>query len=82
MKILKAGTRVTTVIGNIDVLVVGVNISLDTVDYKVRWFINGEVKVAWLYRFEIYITPIKQQAGFKAKESIEPSDSEIILIDD
>jgi hypothetical protein len=81
MKILKAGTRVTTVIGNIDALVVGVNITQDTMDYKVRWFINGEERVSWLYRFEIYLTPIKQPAGFKAKEPIEPFDTEIFLID-
>ena len=81
MKVLKAGTKVTTVIGNIEALVVGVNITMDTIDYKVRWFANGEEKIAWLYRFEIDVTPVKQNAGFGRKEIIEPFDCEITLIE-
>tara|TARA_R110000787_G_C13103156_1_gene412776 strand:- start:244 stop:492 length:249 start_codon:yes stop_codon:yes gene_type:complete len=81
MKVLKAGTKVTTVIGNIEALVVGVNITIDTIDYKVRWFANGEEKIAWLYRFEIDVTPVKQTAGFGRKEIIEPFDCEITLIE-
>ena len=71
MKVLKAGTKVTTVIGNIDALVVGV---------RIRWFYNGEEKTAWLHRFEINVTPLKQAAGFGRKEIIEPFDCEITLI--
>ena len=80
MKVLKAGTKVTTVIGNIDALVVGVSITMDTIDYRIRWFSNGEEKTAWLYRFEINVTPLKQAAGFGRKEIIEPFDCEITLI--
>lgn len=81
MKILKAGTRVVTVIGNIEAFVVGVNISMDTIDYKIRWFSNGEEKTAWLYRFEIEIAPVKQTAGFNSKPIIKNYDDEITLIE-
>lgn len=81
MKILKAGTRVVTVIGNIEALVVGVSITMDTVDYKIRWFSNGEEKTAWLYRFEIEIAPVKQTAGFNSKPIIKNYNDEITLIE-
>ena len=81
MKVLKAGTKVTTVIGNIEALIVGVNITMDTIDYKVRWFANGEEKIAWLYRFEIDVTPLKQSAGFGRSVIQSDLDSEITLIE-
>ena len=81
MKILKAGTRVITVIGNIEALVVGVNITMDSIDYKIRWFSNGEEKTSWLFRFEIEVAPVKQSAGFGAKQTISQEDTEITLIE-
>tara|TARA_R110002153_G_scaffold109109_5_gene249845 strand:+ start:1005 stop:1253 length:249 start_codon:yes stop_codon:yes gene_type:complete len=81
MKILKAGTKVTTVISNIEAMIVSVCITMDTIEYKIRYFANGEEKNAWLYRFEIKVTPIKQTAGFGRKEVIETFDSEITLIE-
>ena len=38
MKILKAGTKVTTVIGGIEAMIVSVCITMDTVEYKIRSF--------------------------------------------
>ncbi|WP_233881859.1 hypothetical protein [Tenacibaculum piscium] len=81
LTILKAGTKVRTVIGDIEALIVGVNITMDTIDYKIRWFSNGEEKTAWIYRFEIEIAPIKQTAGFTSKTVSKPLDSEINLIE-
>ena len=80
MKILKAGTKVTTIIGDVQAIITGVCITMDTVEYKIRWFYNGEEKTAWLHRFEINVTPLKQAAGFGRKEIIEPFDCEITLI--
>lgn len=67
MKILKAGTKVTTVIGGVEAMIVSVCITMETIEYKIRYFANGEEKVAWLYRFEIQVTPIKKPAGFGEK---------------
>ena len=64
MRVLKAGTRVKTVIGCIEAFVVSVNIEQNDVDYKLRYFSNGEVKECWVRRFEIEISKPKQQAGF------------------
>ena len=80
MKVLKAGTRVTTVIGGIEAMVVGVCITMDSIEYKVRYFTNGEEKVSWLHPFEIEVSPIRQQAGF-GKKIETPDNQEIILIE-
>jgi len=80
MQILKAGTKVVTVIGNIECLIVGVSITMDTIDYRIRWFANGEEKTAWVYRFEIKIAPTKQTAGFNSKPIIEDYNDDVILI--
>ena len=53
MKILKAGTKVTTIIGDLQAIITGVCITMDTVEYRIRWFYNGEEKISWVYRYEI-----------------------------
>lgn len=80
MKILKAGTKVTTIIGGIEAIIVSVCITMDTIEYKIRYFANGDEKVAWLNRFEIEVTPSKQSAGFGRKEVLDPFDCEVTLI--
>ena len=70
MKIIKAGTKVITKIGNIECFVVGVCISEQTVEYKCRWFAGGEEKSAWLYRYEIEVIPTNRKAaGFGKKHN-------------
>ncbi len=81
MKVLKAGTRVVTVIGNIEAMVISVCITMDTVEYKIRWFSNGEEKIAWLCRFELKVAPIKRTAGFGSKEVSETYYEESLLIE-
>lgn len=81
MKILKAGTRVKTIIGGIEALVVGVLIEIDTVNYKIRYFSNGEEKTSWLFRFEIEVSPPKQTAGFNAKPVEQNYNDEVTLIE-
>ena len=79
MKILKAGTKVTTIIGNVHAIITGVCITMDTLEYKIRWFYNGEEKIAWVHRYEIEVTKPKTTAGFNSiTEPIE--DYEITLI--
>ncbi|MDO6739401.1 hypothetical protein [Wenyingzhuangia sp. 2_MG-2023] len=80
MKILKAGTKITTVIGGIEAFIVGVCITMETVEYRVRYFHNGEEKTTWLYRYEIEVAKPKQQAGFGAKQVNQNNDSEILLM--
>ena len=38
MKILKAGTKVKTIVGGIEALVTGVCITMTTIEYRIRWF--------------------------------------------
>ena len=80
MKILKAGTRVKTIIGEIEAMVVGVCITMETVEYKIRYFTNGDEKTSWVYRFEIDVSKPKQQAGFGVKH-VGADIEEAILID-
>lgn len=72
MKIYNLGTKVTTVIGSIECIVIGVCIRGNNVEYNLRWFSNGEIKNEWLYDFEIEKTNTKQKAGFnRSDEQIE-----------
>jgi len=54
---------------------------MNDVEYRIRYFANGEEKIAWLFRFEIKVTPIKQPAGFGRNEIIDNNNSEITLIE-
>ena len=80
MKILKAGTKVTTIIGDLQAIITGVCITMDTVEYKIRWFYNGDEKIAWVHRYEIEVTKPKQNAGFNAKNEILIQENEVTLI--
>lgn len=80
MKILKAGTKVTTIIGDVQAIITGVCITMDTVEYKIRWFYNGEEKIAWVYRYEIEVSRPKQTAGFNSVSNAIIEDNEITLI--
>lgn len=80
MKILKAGTKVTTIIGDVQAIITGVCITMDTVEYKLRWFYNGEEKIAWVYKYEIEVSRPKQTAGFNSVNVAPIEDHEITLI--
>ncbi len=80
MKILKAGTKVTTIIGDVQAIVTAVSITMDTVEYRIRWFYNGEEKIAWVYRYEIEVSRPKQTAGFNSVNIDPIEDNEITLI--
>jgi len=53
--ILPPGTEVTTRIGNVKGIVLGICVrgeNLDSVEYHIGTFVNGEHKTYWLYDFE------------------------------
>ena len=58
------GTRVRTVIGQIEAIVIGVCIRGNNVEYNIRYFSDGEMKDPWLFDFEIETFTQKQEAGF------------------
>lgn len=80
MKILKAGTKVKTIIGDVQAIVTAVSITMDTVEYRIRWFYNGEEKIAWVYRYEIEVSIPKQTAGFNSVNIAPIEDHEITII--
>lgn len=80
MKILKAGTKIKTIIGDVEAIITGVCITMDTVEYRIRWFYNGEEKIAWVYRYEVEVSRPKQKAGFNANNDTPIIDNEITLI--
>lgn len=79
MKILKAGTKVKTIIGNIEAFIVGVMITEETIDYKIRYFAGGEEKIAWLYRYEIELIEKRKPAGF-GNNTEETDESKLIEV--
>lgn len=80
IKILKAGTKVKTVIGGVEAIITGVCITMDTIEYKIRWFYNGEERSAWVYRYEIEVSKPKQTAGFNSDNEPPVIDHEITLL--
>lgn len=80
MQILKAGTRVKTIIGDIEALIVSVCITIDTVEYKIRYFTGGEERISWLYRYEIEVFKPKKDIGFGVKQE-EEIDPNVMLIE-
>ena len=78
MVIYKAGTKVITVIGSIEAIIVSVCITNETIEYKIRYFANGDEKIAWLLPFEIILPPPRKTAGFGNKYEEK---NETILLD-
>lgn len=66
MTIVKGGTKVTTVLSNIQGIVTGTSIRFEAISYEVSYFNNGEYKQVWLNESEFTITEGKKQTiGFK-----------------
>lgn len=80
MKILKAGTKVKTIIGDVQAIITAVSITMDTVEYRIRWFYNGEEKIAWVYRYEIEVSKPKQTAGFNSISETAFDNEEMTLL--
>ena len=73
MRIIKSGTPVKTVIGEVKALVIGVCIrgggEANTIEYNIRYFANGEEKSCWVYGFEIEIDKPNVGTGFNRDRS-------------
>jgi len=66
MKVYKSGQRIKTVIGEIEMIVIGVCIRQNWMEYHCSYFVNGEHKTCWLGENEFTpVTITKQKAGFK-----------------
>lgn len=65
VKVIKPGTKVKSVIGKIDMIVIGVCIREGWIEYHLSYFFQGEHRSCWLqpYEFEI-ITAQPKKAGF------------------
>jgi len=80
MQILKAGTKIKTVIGDIEGMIIGVIITMDLVEYKIRYFSSGQEHITWLHRYEIEVFKSNSKVGFGVKRDDDP-DPNIILIE-
>ena len=78
MKILKAGTKVRTIIGSIEAFITEVGIKQNSIEYRLSYFKNGDHAVCWVHDFEIELTTEKRSAGFNRDESTQ-NDSPIFL---
>lgn len=66
MKVVKCGTKVKTVLSNIEGIVTCASIRFTSVNYEVSYFNNGEYKQVWLNENEFtIINGTKQIIGFK-----------------
>ena len=64
MQIVKTGTKIITISGQIKAIVTGVCIRNESINYEISYFGGGEHKSAWIYRYEFEIdTAIKTKAG-------------------
>lgn len=71
MIILKHGTRIRTVVGNLDGFVTGVSIRDQAVLYEISYLVNGKFESSWLYRFEVEPQSEKKPAGFNYESNIK-----------
>lgn len=67
MTIIKCGSKVKSVLTNIEGIVTAVSIRFTSVAYEVSYFNNGEYKQVWLNEseFELSSNAKKETIGFK-----------------
>ncbi len=64
MKIIKEGTIIKTVIGDVQGIISGICIRNEQPYYQISYFVNGIHQDCWLYPYELYLAPEKRSAGF------------------
>jgi len=64
MKVYKSGTRVKTVIGDIEALITSVSMRQGSIAYELSYFVNGSYCQIWLHEFEFTVCPTKKKPGF------------------
>lgn len=52
IRVIPVGTKIRTVIGNIEALITGVCIRDQHISYCIGYFIDGKYETAWLYRYD------------------------------
>jgi len=67
MNIVKCGSKVKSVLTNIEGIITAASIRFNSVAYEVSYFNNGEYKQVWLNEseFELSINTKKETIGFK-----------------
>jgi hypothetical protein len=66
MEIYKTGTRVRTVIGDIEAFITQVRITSGHIHYEISWFKDGESQNAFLEDFEFTTDcKTKEEIGFR-----------------
>jgi len=67
MKVVKCGSKVKSVLINIEGIITAVSIRFEAVAYEVSYFNNGDYKQIWMNEteFELSSTAKKETIGFK-----------------
>ena len=56
MELIKCGTKVTTVIGEISGIITAICVRFDKVQYEFSYFVNGEYKNIWIDSCEFIVS--------------------------
>ena len=78
LQIVPYGTKVRSIIGNIEMIIIGVVIRNNWMEYHLSYFVGGEHKTCWIGRNEFEIVPAKKKAGFVNYEVDEIDHSKLI----
>jgi len=79
--IVKCGTKIITICGEMKGIVTGVSIRDESVSYEMSYFSNGTHNTCWLYRYEFKIDiQFKKQAGFNRPQDLK-NDNNIMYLE-
>lgn len=65
MELIPCGTKVTSVIGSIEGMIVKIEINFNCISYNISYFVNPDFKNVWMNESEFTITINRQSIGFK-----------------
>ena len=75
MKVYKHGTRIKSLIGDIEGVITEVSLQPSSVVYKMSYFSGGSYMNVWLYEFEFEICAKKSTAGFNQSTELAVSNT-------
>ena len=81
MKVYKTGTRVKMVIGSIDGMVIGVCIRSASIEYHIRYILNGDIEDIWVNEYEVEPIRSNSTAGFNRSEGTIQEPTTTLLIE-
>ena len=70
MKVYKHGTRVKTLIGDIEGLITAISIRVGSISYEISYFSSGIYYNIWLNDFEFEVCSKKSDIGFNKTTDI------------